>query len=438
MAKREDTSIRETMTRLLPPVKIRRFAVETGALKRRRKVDVACFVYSLVLGFAAGGERSIAGLRRTFERATGASLAPSAFYGRFTAPLVRLLERLVAETLSRLAAKSRPMRGLLARFEEVLACDSTLLRLHNALEEHYPSIWTHYMKASAKLSVVMNVAGRGAKSILISPGSTHELGTFRCGPWLRGRLLIFDLGYFRSELFREIGLCGGFYLSRLKKHNNPLILESHRACDRWMVGKRLTDVLAEARVDAIDLDVELRYVLRSGPRKGSHTLVARVLGTRDPESDELRLYVTNAPTTHLEAKHVAAIYAARWEIELLFRELKKHYRIDQTKSRNRHVAEALIYASVLTLLVARQLRSWLIAHRPALAERMPFDRWAALVETFAHDILDILVGPREIQLALARRLKRLLLHEAVDPNRWRMHLVERAQCGTLLEKRKCA
>jgi hypothetical protein len=45
MAKREDTSIRESLTRLLPPVKIRRLAVETGALERRRKVDVACFVY---------------------------------------------------------------------------------------------------------------------------------------------------------------------------------------------------------------------------------------------------------------------------------------------------------------------------------------------------------------------------------------------------------
>lgn len=438
MAKREDTSVRDSLTRLLPPVRIRRLAVETGTLKRRRKVDVAAFVYSLVLGFAAGGERTIAGLRRTFERATGTSLVPSAFYGRFTAPLVLLLERLVAETLARFAAKTRPMRGLLARFEEVLACDSTLLRLHNALEEFYPSVWTHYMKASVKLSVVMNVAGRGAKSILLSPGSTHDLGTMRCGTWLRGRLLIFDLGYFRSELFREIGLCGGCYLSRLKKHNNPRILGSHKLAHLWMVGKRLTDVLAEANFDELDLDVELRYVLRRGPRKGSHTLVARVLGARDPESGELRLYVTNAPTTHLEARHVAAIYAARWEIELLFRELKRHYRIDQTRSSNRHVAEALIYAAVLTLLVARQLRSWLVAHRPALAERMPLDRWAALVETFAHDILDILVGPREIQLALARRLKQLLLHEAVDPNRWRMHLVERAQCGTLQEKRRCA
>lgn len=438
MAKREDTSIRETLTRLLPPVKIRRFAVEAGALKRRRKVDVASFVYSLVLGFAVGSERSIAGLRRTFERATGASLAPSAFYDRFTAPLVRLLERLVAETLSRLAAKARPLRGLLARFEEVLACDSTLLRLHDALEELYPSVWTNHTKASAKLAVVMNVAGRGAKRVLVTHGSEHDLGTLRCGAWLRGRLLIFDLGFFRSELFREIGLCGGYFLTRLKKHNNPRVLASRRVEHLWAVGARLTDVLAEVRDDLLDLDVELRYVLRRGPRKGSHTLAARVLGVRDPETGELRLYVTNAPATHLDARHVAAIYAARWEIELLFRELKKHYRIDQTKSRNRHVAEALIYAAVLTLLVARRLHQWLLAHRPDLADRVPFDRWAALVETFAHDILDILVGPREIRLALARRLKRLLLHEAVDPNRWRMHLVERAQCGTLLEKRTCA
>jgi hypothetical protein len=40
MAKCEDNSIRESLTRLMPPVKIRWLAVETGALKRRRKVDM--------------------------------------------------------------------------------------------------------------------------------------------------------------------------------------------------------------------------------------------------------------------------------------------------------------------------------------------------------------------------------------------------------------
>ncbi len=435
MAKREDTSIRQTLNSLLPAAKIRRLAAETGAVQRRRKVDIAAFVYSLVFGFSAGSTRTIAGLRRTFERATGTRLVASAFYDRFTEPLVRLLERLVAVSLTRLA-KARPrMRGSFERFREVLLCDTSLLRLHNALEDLYPSVFTHYMKASVKLCVVMNAMGRGAKTIKLAAGSTHDLNTIEIGPWIRGRLLVFDLGYFRTELFREIGLRGGYYLTRLKKHNNPLIRSSNLPEHRWMEGWRLTDALQYLLTDTIDLDVELRYALRRGPRKGNHTLRARVVGVRAPDSGELHLYVTNAPSTHLEAKHVAAIYAARWEVELLFRELKKYYRMGQTTSCNRWVTESLIYAALLTLLVARQLRRWLLSFRPALADRIPYDRWAVLVETYSHDFLDILIGPRAIRLLLARRLKRLLLHESVDPNRWRMHLIERAQMGTLLERR---
>lgn len=435
MAKRDDTSIRQNISSILPPVKIRRLAVKTGAVKRRRKVDIVHFVYSLVLGFSAGSERTIAGLRRAFERSTGTKVVPSSFYDRFTASLVELLEQLVEAALERMDVKIHRMRGAFARFREVIACDSTLLRLHNALEDIYPSVWTHYMKASAKLTVVMNVVGRGAKTVLISPGSTHDLSTIKCGPWLRGRLLIFNLGYFRSELFREIGLHGGYYLSRLKKHNNPLVLASNLPAHRWTVGMRLTDVLEKLSSGTVDLDVELRYVLRRGPRKGCHTLKARVLGVRDCETGEFRLYVTNAPDTHLEAKHVAAVYAARWEVELLFRELKKYYRLGQTRSLNPHVVESLIYAALLTLLVARRLRRWIFGPRKDLAERAPYDRWAILVESYSRDILDILIGPPKVRLYLGRRLKSIFLHEAIDPNRWRIHLVERAENGVIEDNR---
>jgi hypothetical protein len=435
MANREDTAIRQSLTSLLPASKIRKLAEETGAVQRHRKVDIAAFVYALVFGFSVGSTRTIAGLRRTFERVTGTRLVASAFYDRFTEPLVRLLEQLVATSLAKLAKAKPKLRGAFERFREVLACDTSLLRLHNALEELYPSVFTHYMKASAKLCVVMNVIGRGAKTIKLAASSTHDLNTIEIGNWVRGRLLVFDLGYFRTDLFREIGLKGGYFLTRLKQHNNPLVLKSNRPEHRWMEDLKLTDALQYLITDTIDLDVEMYYVLRDGPRKGSHTLPARVVGVRDPESGELHLYVTNAPPTHLKAKHIAAIYAARWEIELLFRELKKYYRLEQTKSCNRHVVESLIYAAILTLLAARQLRRWLLTCYPKLKDRIPFDRWAILIETFAHDFLDILIGPRAIRLAIARRLKRVLLHEAVDPNIWRMHLIERSQKGTLLEHR---
>ncbi len=77
----------------------------------------------------------------------------SAFYGRFTAQLARLLEQLLHEVLARKAKSSPRLMGTFARFREVLAIDSTILRLHNALEVEFPSIWTNYMRASAKLNV---------------------------------------------------------------------------------------------------------------------------------------------------------------------------------------------------------------------------------------------------------------------------------------------
>ena len=134
----------------------------------------------------------------------------------------------------------------------------------------------------------------------------------------------------------------------------------------------------------------------------------------------------------LHPTHIGAVYAARWEVELLFRELKLHYRIEQLPTRCRAVTESLIYAALLTLLLGRQLRRWLTASRPALAARVTLDRWAVVLSSLAHDVLDVLFGPRDLRLLLARRLKRLLLHEAKDPNLWRLPLAKRAQLGSLL------
>jgi hypothetical protein len=406
-------------------------------VKRRRKVDIVALVYSLVFGFSVGSERSIAGLRRAYERATGTALVASAFYDRFTQPLARLIEQLVEEALGKLSARRPRLAGVFDGFREVLTCDGTIIRLHNALEADYPSIWTHYMRASARLHVVMNVVGRGAKTIRIAAGRTNELHLLECGRWLKGRLLIFDLAYFRTELFREIGLNGGYYLARLLPRNNPLILGSRHGMPRRMVGRRLKYALARmgGNTRGMDIDVELRYQLRRGPRRGDFTLPARIIGVRDPDSGELRLYVTNAPAELLDTRNVAAIYASRWEVELLFRELKTVYRLNEIPTRNRWVSECLIYSALLTLLVSRKLHRWLVSHRPGLKGRVPLDRFAVLLEAFSQDILDVLIGPRAIRQPLARRLKWLLLHEAIDPNRWRMHLTERAQMGTLDEHR---
>ena len=53
-------------------------------MRRRRKVEPVAMVWTLALGFGAGGGSALAGLRRMYRRASGTSLVPSVFYDGFT------------------------------------------------------------------------------------------------------------------------------------------------------------------------------------------------------------------------------------------------------------------------------------------------------------------------------------------------------------------
>ena len=428
MAPRKDNLIHSTLTSLLPNRRIRELACRLGVVRRRRKLDIVALVYSLVLGFGDGERRTLCGLRRAYLRATGTRLAPSSFHARFTPQLVELMRALTLEALDR-STRSRPkLHGVFAPFREVLAIDSALLRLHSALQPFYPSVFRHYMKASAKLCMVMNVVGRGAKSFEITHGSHHDVHLLRPGRWVKGRLLIFDLGYYRAPIFQGIDSHGGYFLSRMKKDGNPTIVASHRR--RCRLGGKRSELQQQTTDHVLDVEAEMGYQLRheTRPFVTTHRVRWRCVALYNLEQKRWHRYVTNMPPSMMKPEHFAAVYAARWEVELLFRELKSHYRIEHMPSKSKCITEALIYASLLTLLVSRRLhraltRRWRIERR-----RLPFDRWARLVAALAPDLLDIVLC-RHDRRHRQKRIDRLLRAEATDPNRARIALPYRAQQG---------
>ena len=272
MARPAASHIHDALTSLLPPRRVRELAREFGVVQRRRKLDIVALVYALALGFSVGDRRTLSGLRRAYLRATGSRLAPSSFHARFSAAMVKLVRTLAIEALGTLARTRPRLRSVLAPFVDVLAVDSALLRLHDALKPFYPSVWTHYMKASAKLTVVMNVVARGARTVRLAHGSRHDRHLLRAGPWMKGRLLLFDLGFYAAPLFLQIHRHGGYFLSRARKHANPTIVAAHRAAQRHLVGMKLRDALPLLGTDTLDVEVEMVYQRhhRRSPRVTSH------------------------------------------------------------------------------------------------------------------------------------------------------------------------
>ena len=133
------------------------------------------------------------------------------------------------------------------------------------------------------------------------------------------------------------------------------------------------------------------------------------------------------PRETLAPSEVATSYRLRWQIELLFKELRSHYRLGELPSSRRVIVEALICTALLTLIVSRVLLAALLADLPR-GRRIPTLRWAALFEAVAPEIL------RQLMRRLGQRsrldsLWSVLLHEAVDPNLGRMPHSQLPSCA---------
>jgi IS4 transposase len=419
--KKIDNPIRAAIGSVLATGRINTLGRALGVVKRQRKLCLVPFVGALVLGFTAGAQRSLAGMRRAYERCTGQSLAPSAFYARFTGEMVQLLRRLVEDTMAELQQRVPKLRHALARFNQVLVADGSLVQLHESLAKQYPSVFPNKVGAAAKLHVVINVAGRSARSVQLVSGKRHDVSILKVGSWVAGNLLILDLAYRKGLLYKRIADNGGYFLLRKKTSDDPLVTDP-----RWR-GKRVSELCQSFAGKTIDVDATVPWRFDRGPgRNRWHSLPVRVVGQWNADEGEHHFYLTNVPREMMPAEHLGPIYAARWEVELFFRELKLTHRLEQLPTRKRFVSESLIYAALLSLLISRRLRERLLPPDAAFA----VERWARLFAEFAIEILHVTLGTMKACSAAAKRIARVLRLEAPDPNRNRLNLLERAQLAT--------
>jgi IS4 transposase len=236
------------------------------------------------------------------------------------------------------------------------------------------------------------------------------------GPWLKGCLLLFDLGYFCYGLFERIDQNGGFFLTRCKANANPLIVAVHR---QWrgrsipLAGQDLQDVLPKLRRKVLDVEVEVEFKKQPylGHRsKGRRTF--RLIAIRNDDTMAYHVYLTNLPPEGLPAEDVRGVYALRWQVELLFKVLKSQERLEQLPSGNQAIVEAWVWASILATVASQALyrlvRGFVERHR-----FMPVLRWAGVFARVASDLLRLLFHPVPSE---ADRLLELLVREAADPN----------------------
>ena len=407
----------EAFVTLFPPRVVQRIARESGFVQRHRKLDPVAFLYTLAFETGPQLQRTLAALRDVYNKRTpDPILSAGGFYERFTPQLVEFLRGCVAYGLAQLrAAPGNRLTPKLARFTDLLIQDSTVIRLFAALAKAYPA--TRLAKntrskrtAGVKVATLFSARANGPARLELFPETTSEIDTLKIGPWVKGSVLLTDLGFYKHQGFARIEENGGFFLSRLKANANPVLIGSHlvhrgRAIE--LEGKRWSEVASRLHREVLDAEVELSFQRRGyrGRHRGD-TLRARLVAVWDEIHQMYHTYVTNIPVDALSAEDVAELYRTRWSVELLFKEAKGSFHLDRVATGNRYVAESLIWTSWLALLVSRRGHNVLLEHVPPEERfRYPPLRWSRVFRDES----------REFLTPLLRRLRRRkVIPEPID------------------------
>jgi len=404
---------------------LRKTARETGFVKRLRKIDPVVMFWVIVLDI---GVKSMRGLHRSYERRSGVSLGVSSFIARFDPGLEKFLHSCVVHALECQANDAYvELSGSLKAFKDLLIQDSTIIRLHESLAEKWPAARSRSVAAGVKLSCIVSAVEDGVKSVRVFPERTAEVKTLRLGPWLKDRILLADLGFFDYNSFDKIERYGGFFVSRLKGNANPRIVKVNSVCrgnSIDVVGKKLKDVLPGLKRRVLDVEVEVEVKRRA--YKGKTTKVARTFRlvlVMGEDAKEYHSYLTNIPIDKLDGEGIANLYRARWEVELLFKELKSDYRLDEIKFEKPSEVISMIWVAILTLICSRQLLRLMKRLNPAKARLYTHLQWAKIFTEFAGKLMDKILESMNLELDWLTYID-ILIDQGQTPNINRERLMD--------------
>lgn len=140
-------------------------------------------------------------------------------------------------------------------FEDNLIRDSSVRRLHAKLATLWPVTRLKKVAAGVRVDTMVSVRAHGPKSLALVGERTPDVELLRPGPWVKGRPLLFDFGYYSHRLFAKFGENGGSFLSRLKANADAVFLRSlrvHRGRALDLEGKRLSEILPRLEREVLD------------------------------------------------------------------------------------------------------------------------------------------------------------------------------------------
>lgn len=309
------------------------------AQDKRTKLSHLEFVSGFIFCFIGDTKTfSLEAIRRfmicTFEIRT----SKGAFWERLSRNrLKNILHDILAELMKKIPSLAIVGEEILDKLKvtSILLIDSSSITLWDGAKKSYPGTRT---TAGIKWHACFNLLSGKMEWFSTTATSVHDRKCFPAVNSLKGKLIIFDLGYWDYGLFHAITLAQGFFLSRVKTNAAITIAKVVKGIGNQLVGEKISsDHLKKRRRRIIE------FIGKIGSSDGSKCY--RVIGFWNVTDKKYHWYVTNLK---VPAVVIYSLYRIRWQIELIFKGCKRSLNADEKiTSNNDNIIESLALSSII-------------------------------------------------------------------------------------------
>jgi hypothetical protein len=363
---------------LLPEERLGTLGRAVAFIRRLREIRASVFVWSVVLSRFGDGRPAFEQARQWYRRLVGTEVWPRPFQMRFkSTAAAHLFERAFENAVQGWRGKTRSRHPLARRFPDVAVIDSTVLQVSDELRSVFKG--TRAAVASLKALLTISVFGLVPLHAKVAPGNLHDMKLFpELDIFQAGTLLLFDKGFVAYERLAAISRASLHFLCPMRLNGNATIVSVRcapkhvrDALRRSAGGVRLRKVLPEDKRIGKAWDVDV--VLTSGNVKGRRPIQTRcrLVIVPGPEQKQ-RPYLTTLSATEWAPRTLAETYRLRWQVELVFKELKQYLNLEALNSKDQHAVQVFTWASLIALAVSRTVTMWLcpVANLVGLASRV--------------------------------------------------------------------
>jgi hypothetical protein len=336
----------------------------------------------------------------------------------FEAAFQQVLARSLAEKIN-----PSPLAALQAQFDAVRLFDSTQFACAASLAKVLPACGGGGSPAGIKVLLSYEYLQSHFQPMAVLPGKRSDQGLAAVAAALVGsnQLGLFDKGFYHGAALLGIQERGGFFVIPWPRsvsvweagpEGKPVAvavaqrLRHHAGGHLELDGVRLSQgesALSGVRLVAYRLAEESANRQRAALREKCRTY------GRTPTTDALELagwliLVTNVPAAKLPVRALGYLYRVRWQIELIFKQLKSILRLDDVPTAKEHRQRCEIWARLLGGVL---LFSWHRHTNAACAAKHGREiSFAKLARRFAQEGLELaralFVGGSRLQAVLSR------------------------------------